>query len=60
MRASCGSSPRARIAAPVLAAYRHRFPGDAAAANLDLWERFEADNPDSFAGMYQFWVQKRM
>ena len=26
--------------------------------NLDKWNAFEQDNPDSFAGMYQFWCQK--
>jgi tetratricopeptide (TPR) repeat protein/2-polyprenyl-3-methyl-5-hydroxy-6-metoxy-1,4-benzoquinol methylase len=40
----------------VLEAYRRRFPHDAAATNLDQWERFEADNPTIFAGMYHFWV----
>lgn len=42
-----------------LAAYRTRFPDDSGATDLDNWQRFEADNPDTFAGMYQFWVQKR-
>ena len=26
--------------------------------NLNLWEKFEFDNPRIFAGMYQFWCQK--
>ena len=26
--------------------------------NLDLWNKFEIENPRSFAGMYQFWCQK--
>ena len=26
--------------------------------NLDKWNDFEHANPDSFAGMYQFWCQK--
>ncbi|OAI43497.1 hypothetical protein AYO42_06105 [Rhizomicrobium sp. SCGC AG-212-E05] len=43
----------------VLAAYRKRFADDPAATNLAYWQAFEADNPDIFAGMYQFWVQKR-
>jgi tetratricopeptide (TPR) repeat protein/SAM-dependent methyltransferase len=43
----------------VQAAYRRRFPDDASATDLDHWQAFEADNPDAFAGMYQFWVQKR-
>ncbi|HUL46110.1 MAG TPA: tetratricopeptide repeat protein [Steroidobacteraceae bacterium] len=41
----------------VLREYRTRFPDDAAATNLANWSRFEADNPDTFAGMYQFWIQ---
>ncbi len=27
--------------------------------NLDLWNKFELDNPRIFAGMYQFWCQKK-
>jgi tetratricopeptide (TPR) repeat protein/SAM-dependent methyltransferase len=42
----------------VLAAYRRRFPGDPAATALAQWQDFESDNPDTFSGMYQFWVQK--
>ncbi len=38
--------------------YRARFPGDKAAADLDLWHAFETENPTVFSGMYQFWVQK--
>lgn len=41
----------------VLEAYRRRFPHDPAATNLGQWERFEADNPTIFAGMYHFWVR---
>lgn len=40
------------------ARYRQRFPGDPAATNLANWARFEADNPATFAEMYQFWIQK--
>jgi 2-polyprenyl-3-methyl-5-hydroxy-6-metoxy-1,4-benzoquinol methylase len=39
-------------------AYRTRFPLDRAGTDLDQWQRFENDNPDTFIGMYQFWVQK--
>ena len=42
----------------VLAAYRRRFPADPAATDLAQWQDFENDNPDTFSGMYQFWVQK--
>jgi len=41
-----------------LAAYKRRFPGDPAATNLGQWHEFERDNPDTFIGMYNFWVQK--
>jgi hypothetical protein len=39
---------------------RHRvvFPDDAAMTDLALWHRFETANPETFRGMYQFWVQK--
>ena len=26
--------------------------------DLELWHQFEERNPQSFAGMYQFWCQK--
>ena len=26
--------------------------------DLDKWNTFEQDNPDTFMGMYQFWCQK--
>ncbi len=28
--------------------------------NLNLWKKFEIDNPRIFAGMYQFWCQKKL
>ena len=42
----------------ILRAYRSRFPDDPSATNLGQWHLFEQDNPDTFLGMYQFWVQK--
>jgi len=42
----------------ILHQYRTRFAADPAGINLRNWARFEADNPDTFAGMYQFWIQK--
>jgi hypothetical protein len=39
--------------------YQARFPRDPAMVDLDCWSAFECDNPDTFAGMYQFWVQKQ-
>jgi SAM-dependent methyltransferase len=44
--------------APILAKYRARFPDDAAMTDLANWHRFETENPATFRGMYQFWVQK--
>ena len=43
---------------PVLQQYRALFRDDPAAANLRNWARFEADNPDTFAQMYRFWIQR--
>ena len=42
----------------VLHAYKQRFPCDPAATNLGQWQTFENENPDTFASMYQFWIQK--
>ncbi len=42
----------------ILERYRAHFPDDPSATNLRNWERFEADNPEIFAGMYRFWIQK--
>jgi len=47
------------ISADVLQSYRSRFPQDRAATNLTQWQTFENENPDTFVGMYQFWIQKR-
>lgn len=42
----------------IMNAYRGRFPDDRAATNLAQWQIFENENPDTFSGMYQFWIQK--
>jgi tetratricopeptide (TPR) repeat protein/SAM-dependent methyltransferase len=42
----------------VLHAYKLRFPHDPAATNLGQWQTFENENHDTFAGMYQLWIQK--
>jgi len=41
-----------------LASYRRHYPGDPAATDLGQWRAFEERNPDTFSGMYNFWVQK--
>jgi tetratricopeptide (TPR) repeat protein/2-polyprenyl-3-methyl-5-hydroxy-6-metoxy-1,4-benzoquinol methylase len=38
--------------------YRRRFTDDPSGSNLRNWTLFEADNPRTFVGMYQFWIQK--
>lgn len=42
----------------VLKMYKSRFPDDRTATNLVQWNMFESENPDTFLGMYQFWIQK--
>jgi hypothetical protein len=42
----------------VLHQYRARFTDDLSGTNLRNCARLEADNPDSFAAMYRFWIQK--
>jgi len=42
----------------ILQSYRRKFPDDEAMTDLVLWDRFEAENPRAFIGMYQFWAQK--
>lgn len=41
----------------VVQRYRERFPEDKTITDLDSWGVFEAENPETFSGMYQFWVQ---
>ena len=43
----------------VAAAYRLRFPGDPAMTDTETWHAFETENPETFVGMYQFWVRRR-
>jgi hypothetical protein len=30
-----------------------------AEGDLPLWDKFEAEYPDSFKTMYEFWIQKK-
>ena len=39
-------------------AYAARFPQDPATTDLALWDAFEADNPETFRNMYQFWCRR--
>jgi 2-polyprenyl-3-methyl-5-hydroxy-6-metoxy-1,4-benzoquinol methylase len=42
----------------VLQNFRRRFPSDKTMTDLNLWHIFETENPATFTGMYQFWIQK--
>ena len=42
-----------------VAAYQDMFPGDPEQRDLVCWEKFEAQCPDCFSGMYQFWCQAK-
>jgi 2-polyprenyl-3-methyl-5-hydroxy-6-metoxy-1,4-benzoquinol methylase len=43
---------------PVLQQYRSHFTASGWAwTDLDRWHTFETENPDTFSGMYQFWIQ---
>ncbi len=42
----------------LLKQYGSRFPADKSKTDLACWHHFEIENPRSFAGMYQFWIQK--
>ena len=44
------------ITREIAAQYAADFPDDPAMTNLDNWHDFEGKNPDTFWGMYQFWV----
>ena len=40
--------------------YAARFPEDVSQTSLDGWNEYELENPSTFVGMYQFWVQKKV
>jgi len=46
------------FAPQVMQRYRDIFGGDRFVRDLDRWHAFETQRPDTFAGMYQFWIQK--
>jgi SAM-dependent methyltransferase len=46
------------FAPQVMQRYRDIFGGDRFVRDLDRWHAFETERPDTFAGMYQFWIQK--
>src|SRR5262249_17506696 len=42
----------------VLQQYRARYGDDPSCTDLANWAAFEAAHPDTFTGMYRFWVQR--
>jgi SAM-dependent methyltransferase len=46
------------FAPAIMQHYRDIFGGDRFMRDLDRWHAFETERPDTFAGMYQFWIQK--
>jgi len=38
--------------------FKELNPRKESLTSLSLWHQFELDHPDTFIGMYQFWVQK--
>jgi hypothetical protein len=46
------------IDSSVIRAYKKRFSNDLSATNLDQWRIYEEENPNTFIGMYQFYIQK--
>jgi SAM-dependent methyltransferase len=47
-----------RLEAATFQRFTIRFPQQSAMTDLDCWEAFEIQAPDTFAAMYQFWVRK--
>ncbi len=46
------------VDAAVRLLYAQRFPADRELRDLEAWHAFEGEVPDTFAGMYLFWVRK--
>lgn len=42
----------------VMQQFKTNYPEKAALTSLGLWNEFETQNPDTFRGMYQFWLRK--
>ena len=47
-----------QLPAAVLAAYGRRYPDDPGGLDLDHWDAFEQEQPETFVAMFQFWCQK--
>ena len=42
----------------IVEAFKRRYGGSENSYDLDKWDIFEHENPETFKGMYQFWCQK--
>jgi SAM-dependent methyltransferase len=42
----------------IFARFQERFPGETRPGGLDRWAEFEEANPNTFAGMYNFWCSR--
>ncbi len=42
----------------IKAKFSKSFPNDEKNISFDNWNKFELNNQDAFANMYQFWVRK--
>jgi SAM-dependent methyltransferase len=47
-----------RLEAATFQRFAMRFPQPSAMTELDCWEAFELEAPETFAAMYQFWVHR--
>ena len=45
------------IDSSVIRSYKNRFSNDPSMTNLNQWQIYEEENPNTFRGMYQFWIQ---
>ena len=43
---------------PIKSEYKDFYPEDNLQTNLQNWANFEEDHPDTFRGLYQFWVSR--
>jgi SAM-dependent methyltransferase/tetratricopeptide (TPR) repeat protein len=46
------------LSAGTLQDYGTRYRDDPSMSDLECWDAFEQDRPDTFGGMYQFWCQR--
>ena len=57
MRAWC-DGPSGRFSVTPRSIATSRRDVQQAATSLSQWQVFQNENPDTFVGMYQFWIQK--